>query len=58
MFTVIPLLAVGLDYDIFMITRVREEVIKGNDDAVGIAKSITENGGSLWFQMGHTTSRR
>ena len=47
MFTVITLLAVGLDYDIFMITRVREEVIKGNDDAVGIAKSITENGGVI-----------
>jgi RND superfamily putative drug exporter len=47
MFTVITLLAVGLDYDIFMITRVREEVMKGNDDAVGIAKSITENGGVI-----------
>ena len=47
MFTVITLLAVGLDYDIFMITRVREEVMKGNTDSEGIAKSIKENGGVI-----------
>lgn len=28
MFTFVTLLAVGLDYDIFMVTRVRESVIK------------------------------
>ena len=47
MFTVITLLAVGLDYDIFMITRVREEVMKGNTDSEGISRSIRENGGVI-----------
>jgi RND superfamily putative drug exporter len=44
LFVFITLLAVGLDYDIFMITRVREEVIKGGDDDNGIAVSMRENG--------------
>lgn len=47
MFTVITLLAVGLDYDIFMVARVREEVYKGNTDEEGIKTSITENGGVI-----------
>lgn len=47
MFTVITLLAVGLDYDIFMVARVREEVYKGRTDAEGIRTSITENGGVI-----------
>ncbi len=47
MFTVITLLAVGLDYDIFMVARVREEVYKGNTDEEGIRTSITENGGVI-----------
>ncbi len=47
MFTVITLLAVGLDYDIFMVARVREEVYKGNTDEDGIKTSITENGGVI-----------
>ncbi|MEM4142365.1 MAG: MMPL family transporter, partial [Thermoplasmata archaeon] len=38
------LLAVGLDYDIFMITRVREEVINGKEDDEGIRTSLMENG--------------
>jgi RND superfamily putative drug exporter len=38
---------VGLDYDIFMITRVREEVMKGNTDSEGISRSIRENGGVI-----------
>ncbi|MGC8980888.1 MAG: MMPL family transporter [Thermoplasmata archaeon] len=44
MFVFITLLAVGLDYDIFMITRVREEVMKGRDDEEGIRTSLYENG--------------
>lgn len=44
MFVFITLLAVGLDYDIFMITRVREEVMKGRDDDEGIRTSLMENG--------------
>ncbi len=47
MFTVITLLAVGLDYDIFMVTRVREEVYKGRTDEEGIKTSISENGGVI-----------
>lgn len=47
MFTVITLLAVGLDYDIFMVARVREEVFKGNTDEEAIKTSITENGGVI-----------
>lgn len=47
MFTVITLLAVGLDYDIFMVTRVREEVTHGKSDQEGITTSITENGGVI-----------
>jgi len=47
MFTVITLLAVGLDYDIFMVTRVREEVIKGHTDVEGIRTSMRENGGVI-----------
>ena len=47
MFTVITLLAVGLDYDIFMVSRVREEVYKGRSDEEGIKTSITENGGVI-----------
>ncbi|MEM0158919.1 MAG: MMPL family transporter [Thermoplasmataceae archaeon] len=47
MFTVITLLAVGLDYDIFMVTRVREEAFRGKDDAQGIRTSLLENGGVI-----------
>ncbi|MGC8609217.1 MAG: MMPL family transporter, partial [Thermoplasmata archaeon] len=47
MFTFITLLAVGLDYDIFMITRAREGVIKGMNDEEAIRASITENGGII-----------
>jgi RND superfamily putative drug exporter len=47
MFVVITLLAVGLDYDIFMITRAREEVMKGNKDEDAIEKAIVENGGII-----------
>ncbi len=44
LFVFVTLLAVGLDYDIFMITRVREEVMKGKDDSEGIHISLKENG--------------
>ena len=47
MFTIITLLAVGLDYDIFMVTRVREEVMKGRTDEEGIKTSLIENGGVI-----------
>ncbi|MHB8360830.1 MAG: MMPL family transporter, partial [Thermoplasmataceae archaeon] len=47
MFTFITLLAVGLDYDIFMITRVREEVMKGKTEKEAIIISVKENGGVI-----------
>lgn len=43
-FVFVTLLAVGLDYDIFMITRVREEVIKGKTLRDGLVTSVKENG--------------
>jgi RND superfamily putative drug exporter len=46
-FVVITLLAVGLDYDIFMITRVREEMMKGESTEVAIKQTIEENGGVI-----------
>lgn len=46
-FTVITLLAVGLDYDIFLITRVREEIIKGGSTRYAIRTTIKENGGVI-----------
>ncbi|MCL4314195.1 MAG: MMPL family transporter [Candidatus Thermoplasmatota archaeon] len=47
MFVFVTLLAVGLDYDIFMITRVREEVIKGSSTDKAIRTSVSENGGVI-----------
>jgi len=47
LFVFITLLAVGLDYDIFMITRVREEVMNGKSDDEGITTAMRENGGVI-----------
>lgn len=47
MFVFVTLLAVGLDYDIFMITRVREEVMKGATTDNAIRTSVSENGGVI-----------
>ncbi len=47
LFTFITLLAVGLDYDIFMVTRVREEVLRGMSDEDATLLSIKENGGVI-----------
>ncbi len=46
-FVIITLLAVGLDYDIFMITRVREEIIKGARIEDALRTTIRENGGVI-----------
>jgi len=46
-FVVITLLAVGLDYDIFMITRVREEMLKGETTEQAITRTVEENGGVI-----------
>ncbi len=47
LFSFITLLAVGLDYDIFMITRARESVIKGMSNEDAIRTSVVENGGVI-----------
>ncbi len=46
-FVFITLLAVGLDYDIFMITRVKEEVMKGAGLRDALITSVSENGGVI-----------
>lgn len=46
-FVFITLLAVGVDYDVFMITRVREEVMKGETLRDAIHTSVAENGGVI-----------
>lgn len=46
-FTVITLLAVGLDYDIFLVTRIREEAMKGATPRDSIRIGIKENGGVI-----------
>ncbi len=47
LFTFITLLAVGLDYDIFMVARVREAVLHGMGDEEAVATSVKENGGVI-----------
>ena len=46
-FVFITLLAVGVDYDVFMITRVREEVLKGSTLNDAVMTSVRENGGVI-----------
>ncbi len=47
LFVFITLLAVGLDYDIFMITKVQENITKGMDTSEAVKNSIIENGGVI-----------
>ncbi len=47
LFVFITLLAVGLDYDIFMITKVQENIAKGMSNDEAIKNSIIENGGVI-----------
>ncbi|WP_337859961.1 MMPL family transporter [Ferroplasma sp.] len=47
LFVFITLLAVGLDYDIFMITRVQEDMAKGKSTEEAVKNSIIENGGVI-----------
>ena len=47
LFVFITLLAVGLDYDIFMITKVQENIMKGMNNEEAIKNSIIENGGVI-----------
>ncbi|MEM0140034.1 MAG: MMPL family transporter [Ferroplasma sp.] len=47
LFVFITLLAVGLDYDIFMVTRIQENVMKGMPNTLAIRESIIETGGVI-----------
>ena len=40
-------MGLGMDYDIFIITRVREEVAKGKPDSEAIAEAMTRTGGII-----------
>ena len=40
-------MGLGMDYDIFIITRVREEVAKGKSDRDAILESVTRTGGII-----------
>ena len=43
LFVIVTLFGVGLDYDIFLVTRTREAVMKGKNDEEAIAEAIREN---------------
>ncbi|MEM4090035.1 MAG: MMPL family transporter, partial [Thermoplasmatales archaeon] len=43
LFVIITLFGVGLDYDIFLVTRAREAVMKGKSDEEAIEEAIDEN---------------
>jgi len=42
LFVVVTMLGVGIDYDIFFVTRIREEVLKGNTDNSAIKIAISK----------------
>lgn len=44
LFVIVTLFGVGLDYDIFLVTKAREAVMKGKTDEDAIAEAIDENG--------------
>ncbi len=47
LFVVVTMLGVGIDYDIFLVTRIREEVLKGKSDNEAIKIAITKTGGTI-----------
>jgi RND superfamily putative drug exporter len=42
LFVVVTMLGVGIDYDIFFVTRIREEVLKGESDEVAIKTALNK----------------
>jgi RND superfamily putative drug exporter len=44
LFVIVTLFGVGLDYDIFLVTKAREAVMRGKTDEEAIAEAIDENG--------------
>lgn len=47
LFVAVTMLGVGIDYDIFLVTRIREEVLKGKSDNEAIKIAITKTGGTI-----------
>lgn len=47
LFVIVTLFGVGLDYDIFLVTRTREEVVNGKSDEEAISEAIKENAGVI-----------
>lgn len=47
LFLVVTMLGVGVDYDIFLLTRVREEVLKGKSDEEAIKIALEKTGTSI-----------
>jgi len=48
-FLAVTMLGVGVDYDIFLLTRVREEVVKGKKDEEAIKISLEKTGSTIMF---------
>lgn len=44
LFVVVTMLGVGIDYDIFLVTRIREEVLNGKSDEEAIKTAIAKTG--------------
>jgi RND superfamily putative drug exporter len=44
LFVVVTMLGVGIDYDIFLVTRIREEVLRGKSDNEAIKTAVTKVG--------------
>ncbi len=42
LFVVVTMLGVGIDYDIFFVTRIREQVLKGDSDEVAIKTALNK----------------
>jgi RND superfamily putative drug exporter len=43
----IIIMGLGMDYDIFLVTRIREEVAKGKSDEAAIVKAVERTGGII-----------
>ncbi len=44
LFVVVTMLGVGIDYDIFLVTRIREEVLGGKSDSEAIKSAVVKTG--------------
>ena len=47
LFVAVTMLGVGIDYDIFLVTRIREEVLNGKSDNEAIKTAISKTGGTI-----------